>query len=208
MKILRFLKSLLGFNQSKPTSKLERQQLSGIISVGDNSLVKGLNLVCRSVDKSKRYLSVGSDSIVSGNFIIENSNGSIEIGDRTFIGGGKFISVAKIKIGNDVLISWGCTFMDNNAHSIYWEERKNDVEDWKRGLEENKIGHYKDWSKVYNAPIVIKDRAWIGFDSVILKGVTIGKEAVVASRSVVTKDVPDKAIVAGNPAVIIKYIDK
>lgn len=53
--------------------------------------------------------------------------------------------------------------------------------------------------------ISIKDDVWIGLNSIILSGVTIGKGAVVAAGSVVTKDVPDYAIVGGNPAKIIKY---
>jgi acetyltransferase-like isoleucine patch superfamily enzyme len=136
--------------------------------------------------------------------VFENENGYIKIGDRTFIGGGNFISVDKIIIGNDVLISWGCTFMDNNAHSTKWSEREHDVRDWKRGIEENKIGHYKNWDYVKSSPIVVKDKVWIGFEVVILKGVTIGEGAIVASRSVVTKDVPDWTIVAGNPAKVIR----
>ncbi len=102
----------------------------------------------------------------------------------------------------------GCTFMDNNAHSLIWEERKDDVKEWKRGLEENKIGAYKNWDNVDSAPIILKDKSWIGFECVILKGVTIGEGAVVGSRSVVTKDVPDYAVVAGNPAKIIKYVNQ
>ncbi len=77
--------------------------------------------------------------------------------------------------------------------------------EWKRGLEEKKIGLYKDWSNVKSSPITIKDKAWIGFNSIILKGVTIGEGAVVAAGSVVTQDVPDYAVVGGNPAKIIKY---
>ena len=51
---------------------------------------------------------------------------------------------------------------------------------------------------------MIEDKSWIGFDVVILKGVRIGKGAIVASRSVVTKDVPDWTIVAGNPAQLVR----
>lgn len=54
-------------------------------------------------------------------------------------------------------------------------------------------------------PIIVKDDVWIGFGSTILSGVTIGQGAIVAAKSVVTKDVPPYAIVAGNPAKIIKY---
>lgn len=55
-----------------------------------------------------------------------------------------------------------------------------------------------------DAPIAIHDRAWIGSQAIILKGVTIGKGAVVAAGSVVTKDVPPYTIVGGNPARTIR----
>lgn len=53
--------------------------------------------------------------------------------------------------------------------------------------------------------IIVEDDVWIGMDSLILSGVTIGKGAVIAARSVVTKDVPPYSVVAGNPAKVIKY---
>ena len=51
------------------------------------------------------------------------------------------------------------------------------------------------------------DDAWIGFNSIILKGVTVGRGAVVGAGSVVTNDVPDHTVVAGNPARVIKKLD-
>lgn len=186
-------------------SYLKKLKELNLISYDESSKLTGLLLENRG-SKNKECLIIGKESVVSGNYYIENNNGYIKIGDRTFIGGGNFISINKIEIGDDVLISWGCTFMDNNAHSLNWIERKNDVRDWKKGLDENKVGKYKDWSNVKSAPIVIKDKAWIGFDVTVLKGVTIGEGAVVGSRSVVTKDVPDWTIVGGNPAQIIKQI--
>jgi len=57
-------------------------------------------------------------------------------------------------------------------------------------------------------PIHIKQGAWIASGAIILGGVTIGKHAVVAAGSVVTKDVPDYAVVGGNPAKFIKYTNK
>ena len=55
-------------------------------------------------------------------------------------------------------------------------------------------------------PITVGDNVWIGGNSVVLMGVTIGNNAVIGAGSVVNKDVPDNALVAGNPARIIKYI--
>lgn len=65
----------------------------------------------------------------------------------------------------------------------------------------------KDWSTVKSAPIKICDKAWIGFNAIILKGVTIGEGAVVGAGAVVTHDVPPWTIVAGNPAVVKGHIE-
>lgn len=54
-------------------------------------------------------------------------------------------------------------------------------------------------------PIVIESDVWIGSHAMIMSGVTVGQGAVIAAGSIVTKDVPDYAVVAGNPAKIIKY---
>ncbi len=67
----------------------------------------------------------------------------------------------------------------------------------------------KDRQKlVIEKPIHIKKGVWVSSGSIILGGVTIGENAVIGAGSVVTKDVPPYAIVAGNPAKLIKYIDK
>lgn len=55
-------------------------------------------------------------------------------------------------------------------------------------------------------PIVIKQNAWLGANVTVLAGVTIGRNAIVAAGSVVTKDVPDNSVVAGTPARVIREI--
>jgi galactoside O-acetyltransferase len=174
---------------------------------GKNTVLSNFNLVVRKKsDIYPKRLKIGNDCLISGNFIFENENGIIIIGDNTFIGGGMFICIDKINIGNNVLISWGCTFIDNDSHSINAYERINDISDWKKGIEEGQIGKYKNWNNVEHAPIIIKDKAWIGCNCIILKGITIGEGAVIGAGSVVTKDVPDYTLAAGNPAQIIKKL--
>lgn len=143
-------------------------------------------------------LKVGAQSIVEGKLIFEREGASISIGDRTFIGGSNIIAAEKITIGNDVLIAWGCYVVDHNSHSLVFSERSRDVADWREGK--------KDWSNVAIKPVTICDKAWIGFNSLILKGVNVGEGAVVGAGSVVTRDVPPYTVVGGNPAKIIREL--
>lgn len=151
------------------------------------------------------FLDVGSDNILSCEFRFESSSGYIKIGDGCYIGPSLLISRNSIEIGNHVTIAWGCTIYDHDSHSLDYKERRTDIEreinNIRKGLD---FIIDKDWSTVNSKPIVIKDDAWIGMNVIILKGVTIGRGAIVGAGSVVTKDVPDWSVVAGNPAKIIK----
>jgi len=60
----------------------------------------------------------------------------------------------------------------------------------------------------YGLPVVIGDNVWVGGNAVICPNVKIGNNAVIGSGTVVTKDVPDNALVVGNPGRIVKYIDQ
>ena len=104
----------------------------------------------------------------------------------------------EIEIGDDIMFSWDITLLDTNAHSLEWKDRQHDVVNWKKGAA------FKDWSVVQHEKVVVKSKAWIGFNSIVLKGVTIGEGAVVAAGSVVVKSVDDFTVVGGNPAQIIK----
>jgi acetyltransferase-like isoleucine patch superfamily enzyme len=203
-KSIKFLFKQFGFSVVSIKSQDFKKKAINV-KYGHNSNIENMHVTIRTNTINEFPICVGNNSLVNGHFVIENNNGKIVIGNNTFIGGGMFISICSIEIGNDVMFSWGCTVIDNNAHSLKSSERQNDVIDWKRGIDENKIGAYKNWDNVKFAPIKICDKAWIGFNSIILKGVTIGEGAIVGAGSVVTKDVPPYAVVAGNPAKIIKY---
>jgi len=155
---------------------------------------------------------IGKNSIIESKFTFESDEGEIIIGDNSFVGNSNLVSRNKIEIGNNVLISWGCWIFDNNSHSLDWQERANDFNlvypayIKGRGRASN-VFHNKNWENVKSAPIKICDKAWIGFNSIILKGVTIGEGAVVGAGTVVTNDVPAWCVVAGNPARVVKKIE-
>ena len=149
--------------------------------------------------KSGNVLMIGSGSIIDGTLAFDHDKAQIVIGANSYING-LIVCAESIEIGSNVLMAWGCTVVDHNSHSIQFSERANDVQDWYNG--------HKDWSKVKRSKVTICDKSWIGFNSIILKGVTIGEGAVVAAGSVVTKDVPAYTIVGGNPAKIIRKISE
>lgn len=124
----------------------------------------------------------------------------IKIGDHTTIRGNSVIgAVSSIEIGNYVIVSNNVTIYDNNNHPTEPEKR----------IEMCKSGFYSelwDWKYSAAAPVKIGNNVWIGEKSAVLKGVTIGEGAVVASHAVVTKDVPSYSVVAGNPAKVVKVL--
>jgi len=143
-------------------------------------------------------LEIGEGSIVEGSLVSERDGASITIGRNSFIGSSVIVSATRIDVGDDVLISWGCSIVDHDSHATAWSERKRDVRDWREGK--------KDWSHVDVRPVKICDKSWLGLNVIVLKGVEVGEGAVVAAGSVVVKSVAPWTIVAGNPARVIREI--
>jgi acetyltransferase-like isoleucine patch superfamily enzyme len=112
----------------------------------------------------------------------------LEIGSNFGMTGGSLVAAEQIKIGDRVTVGANTTIMDTDFHPLDPEQRQLHPQDAK------------------TAPIVIEDDVFIGMNCLILKGVKIGRESVVGAGSVVTKDVPLRTIVAGNPARIIGNI--
>lgn len=179
--------------------------------MGDSAVRQGFVVDCR-LGKADNRISIGTESVLSCLVVLERATGCVNIGNRTYIGGGtKLIASTNISIGDDVMISWGCTIVDHDSHSLDYRQRAEDIDSWRKGLIKGGLhlaAANKNWDYVNQAPISIHDKAWIGMDVLVLKGVTIGEGAVVAARSVVTKDVPAWTLVAGNPASEIRALSK
>lgn len=110
--------------------------------------------------------------------------GRLEIGDGTMLNFGADISATKsVKIGRDCLIGTHVIILDNDFHDLHERHRRPEPR-----------------------PVLIGDRVWIGNRVTVLPGVTIGDDAIVGAGAVVTSDVPSRAIVAGNPARVIKHV--
>jgi acetyltransferase-like isoleucine patch superfamily enzyme len=149
---------------------------------------------------SRTAISIGRHSHVRGELLTFPQGGKITVGEYCYIGEHSYIwSVESIEIGDRVMIAHNVSVFDNLTHPI------------------SAVKRHAQFCSIISAgnpelidlaasPVRIGDDAWIGCMSVILKGVTIGKGAIIGAGSVVTKDVPPYVIVAGNPAVVIREI--
>ncbi len=133
---------------------------------------------------ARKFLTyVGKDVNIEKGAVITST---MEIGDRSGVGINAKIH-GKVIVGNDVMMGPDCIiYTKNHAFS------KTDIPMNKQGFSEEK-------------PVIIGDDVWIGGRVIILPGVHIGKGAIIGAGAVVTKDVPEYAIVGGNPAKVIKY---
>lgn len=110
----------------------------------------------------------------------------IEIGDNTRIHGSCIHAYSRISIGKNCLIAANCQIFDGSGHDLSFENVDNRI-------------HTTGGAR----PITISDSVWIGANSIILPGVSIGRGTVVAAGSVVVKDLPPMVIAGGNPARVI-----
>lgn len=115
----------------------------------------------------------------------------IKIGDGSGLSNTSIVALQSVIIGKNVMIGGNCKIYDHDFHSLKYKERMMDVD-----------------PGVKSAGIEIKDGAFIGAHTIILKGVTVGKKSIVGAGSVVTKSIPDGQIWAGNPAKYIRMIEE
>ena len=122
-------------------------------------------------------------------FFVVGKKGILIIGNNVGISATAIVCWNKIEIGNNVRIGGGSVIYDTDFHSLDCRERTAIPE-----IIEN----------IQTAPVIIKDNVFIGANSTILKGVTIGKNSIIGACSVVTKNIPNNEIWAGNPAKFIR----
>ena len=156
---------------------------------------------------------------VKGNRVVFTNNGTISIGNNVLLNsypGGELVSTgihayfsySKVIIGQNCILNGtmiycrsrvtilancmfgpGVKIIDNDSHrvSINSSERR---------------------KAPITIPVCINENVWVGANSLILKGVTIGENSIIAAHSVVTKDIPKNTLVAGNPAKVIRELKK
>lgn len=156
------------------------------VTIGDNFLFtsgENFNPLCRNL---------------RGSIFTETSGARIEIGDNVGMSSTTIWCKTRVTIGNNVKIGGDVTIMDTDAHSLDYRIRRSGAL--------TPDGFPIDSMKAKSAPIEIGDDVLIGTRCIILKGVKIGARCVIGSGSIVTKDIPEDSIAAGNPCRVVKRI--
>jgi acetyltransferase-like isoleucine patch superfamily enzyme len=164
-----------------------------------------------------RFKSVVYGKKLRGKKVLIKNKGKITLGDNVSLNsypGGDiyktglctYLDSAEIRIGNSctlngtmihatnkVVIGDNCMFastiiLDNNSHNLSTD------------------AIIRRTGKINDSPVIIGNNVWVGMHSIILKGVHIGDNAIVAAGSIVTHDVPSNVLVGGNPARLIKKL--
>jgi len=149
-----------------------------IISIGDNCMLRS------------RYR---NNAIGINHRIIlrtQSKHAELIIGEHVGISGGAICAKNSIKIGSYCLIGSNVVIADNDFHPVNPENRRYNRND----------------EDIPAKPITIERNVWIGADSYVLKGVTIGENSVIGARSLISKDIPPNCIAAGNPAKVVRVL--
>ena len=156
------------------------RSLGGNISIGDNVIIvsSSWRSTSSALNHPARLCSLSLDA-------------EIIIGNGCSLSGTSITCrSSKIRLGKGVMIAPNVTIVDSNFHQPWPPEERTQFD-----------------GKQDDAPINICSNVWIGMNSMILKGVTIGENSVVAAGSIVINSIPSNCLAAGNPAKVIKKYD-
>lgn len=151
---------------------------SGKIVIGDNF----------KANSGKRYNPIGGDTVLR---LICTKNAELSIGNNVGISNSTIYCATKIVIEDNVAIGGGCKIWDTDFHSLDPTIRLTALD---KGV------------NIKTGTIYIKKNTFIGGETVILKGVTIGENSVIGAYSLVSADVPANEIWGGNPAKFIRKL--
>ena len=159
--------------------------LRGCTTVGPGARVRGWPVVENEGGEIRIGKNFAVFSYLAKVQLYAGPTGRLVIGDDSFVNNGTILSAStEIRIGDRVNIAPHCVLIDNDFHGTV-----------------DRNGAPK------MAPIVLEDDVWLGTRVTVLKGVTIGRGSVIASGSVVTKDIPPGVLAGGVPARVIKRLD-
>jgi len=167
------------------------------VILGAGTVIIGELSFKRFRSKAERALVVGAHCTMEGVHFAVEAAGRVEIGDYCYFTNALLLCELELRIGRYVMIGWNASISDSDFHPIAPAERIADA------IACSPLGQGHARPEIVKRPVIIEDRVWIGPNATILKGVRIGEGAFIEPGSLVTRDVPARARVLGNPAQVI-----
>jgi acetyltransferase-like isoleucine patch superfamily enzyme len=167
------------------------------VALGANTLINGDLAFKRFHSHQSPALVVGRYCTMDGVHFDLGENGRMVVGDYCYFTNAVLLCELEVRIGNYVIIGWNATITDTDFHPISPAQRVLDA------IACSPLGKSRPRPPIVKRAVVIEDDVWIGPNATILKGVRIGAGALVEAGSVVSRDVPPRSRVMGNPAEVI-----
>jgi acetyltransferase-like isoleucine patch superfamily enzyme len=167
------------------------------VRLGSNTVINGDLAFKRFHSREPDALVIGAQCTMDGVHFDLGEKSRMNIGDFCYFTNAVLLCELEIRIGNYVVIGWNATIADTDFHPLAPAERIADA------IACSPLGKGRPRPEVLKLPVIIEDDVWIGPNATILKGVRIGSGAWIEAGSLVTRDVPPRARVLGNPAQII-----
>jgi acetyltransferase-like isoleucine patch superfamily enzyme len=167
------------------------------VKLGQNTVITGDLAFKRFHSRLPDALHMGGHCTMDGVHFDLGEAGRMTVGDYCYFTNAVLLCELEVRIGNYVLIGWNTTIADSDFHPLAPAQRIADA------IACSPLGKGRPRPPVVKQPVIIEDDVWIGPNATILKGVRIGAGAWIEPGSLVTRDVPPRARVMGNPAQII-----
>lgn len=170
------------------------------VRLGVDSQLLGEGIYRRFFSERDPAIVLGDHSHFDGVQLALGKTAVLHVGSYVYAANMIVLVEQEIRIGNYVCIGFNVALADTDFHPLEPAARVLDA------IAVSPLGAGRPRPKVATAPVIIEDDVWIGPNSAILKGVRIGAGAFIEPGSVVTRDVPPRARVLGNPAQVIGQV--
>ena len=171
--------------------------LPGNVRIGSNTVITADYAFKRFRSRQEQALIIGANCTMDGVHFAIGEEGKIVIGDYCYFTNAVLLCELELRLGNYVVIGWNATIADSDFHPLAPAERIADA------IACSPVGKSRKRPSIPCKAVIIEDDVWIGPNATILKGVRIGPGAFIEAGSLVTRDVPPRARVLGNPAQVI-----
>jgi len=186
--------------ETSPTEGWPNGTLPANVQLGANTLITADYAFKRFLSKQPEALVIGPNCTMDGVHFAIGREGRVRIGNYCYFTNAVLLCELELRIGNYVIIGWNATIADTDFHPIAPAERIADA------MACSPLAQGRQRPEIPKRPVIIEDDVWIGPNATILKGVRIGQGSFIEAGSLVTRDVPARSHVLGNPAQVIGQV--